>query len=366
MAKNRPGFAARCALAALFSFGFGAPGPSGAQDLSDIHFSDLRKPGAGPAAPKGAAVVETTEDFPGSVDLLPQFPDASDHNQVNVGSCHAFSTISVLEAALFRRYQQHIALSEADLFLQRTVLRGQVNADFDPTALSANEGNDVVGDVYFAITNGVATSDQYGEFVKRYTAFRDTAKQDSQYVDRMVAQENALQKFFDKTLFDARQAYKDTYTPEAKRGLTGYLSSVNGRQSIALLESERARTKAMLAGFRALQKSYPYMGNASSSVDAAACGRLGTERGAAILRELKAGRPVAVSMSLSGLPEWDQTDASRDANHAFTLVGYALTQKGVSFHTRNSWGGKNPDVPDSQLCRVYNFVTVLTPQEPGL
>ena len=68
-------------------------------------------------------------------------------------------------------------------------------------------------------------------------------------------------------------------------------------------------------------------------------------------------------MSLSGLTAWGQTDSTSDAYHAFMIVGYDSSDTGVIFHTRNSWGGTNPDIPDNQTCRIYAVNSVLVPGE---
>lgn len=90
----------------------------------------------------------------------------------------------------------------------------------------------------------------------------------------------------------------------------------------------------------------------------------------AILGELRAGRPIALEMSLRGLSSWGYnrppgpTEEPDDtANHAFVVLGFQPKRGVVSFQTMNSWGGWNPDVSELELCRVYHLTMLYAPNE---
>ncbi len=74
--------------------------------------------------------------------MLDQFPDPSTRDQENIGSCHAFGSVAVLEAAYYRRYKEHVKFAEEDVFLRRTILSGDAYNSFCANGTcSLEEGN---------------------------------------------------------------------------------------------------------------------------------------------------------------------------------------------------------------------------------
>ena len=74
----------------------------------------------GPAASRSGAAEAA------SADLSETFPDAACRDQGDTGSCHAFSSVALLESAIYRRYGRiggiKLRLSEADLFVRKLSL----------------------------------------------------------------------------------------------------------------------------------------------------------------------------------------------------------------------------------------------------
>lgn len=299
-------------------------------------------------APAGGGQAEAT------VDLLPEFADGSDRNQADVGSCHAFSSVAVLEAAYFRHFHRAVRFSEADVFLRRTVLDPERFARFVETGETAmREGNDPAGDVEYALRNGIASNVGYDSFVKRFKRWREADKKTLAGINQMREEEGWLERL----LYDPREHWAELETRPGNRKLYERMLQGAGEPVVA----DRAKYKAELAGFSLKKASYEFP---KGRVDAAGCRAAGRPQAADIVAELKAGRPVAVSMALDGLPEWGQTKSSAHAYHAFTIVGMHPNQRGEPvFQTRNSWGGVHPDVPLEQTCRIYAIASVLAPGE---
>ncbi|MBI5247480.1 MAG: hypothetical protein HY923_09880 [Elusimicrobia bacterium] len=79
--------------------------------------------------------------------------DPPKRDQSNIGSCHAFAAVAMLEAAYSRGYGHR--LSEEDLFVQRTILTGDAHSDVCRTGLKCGlmEGNFVDGDIRHVLEN---------------------------------------------------------------------------------------------------------------------------------------------------------------------------------------------------------------------
>jgi hypothetical protein len=290
------------------------------------------------------------------VDLLPQFADPSTRNQGGIGSCHAFGSVAVLEAAYYRSYKEHVALAEEDVFLRRTVLSGDVYREFCSGGKCVMaEGNDPAGDIRYVLDHGALTGGSYVRFADRYVKYRDAEQKTMEGIQRTYEEMGWLEKLF----YDPRAHWKELSTQaESKRLLTRYLEGKGSAESL-----ERGRIQKRFEGFRLRSKDYGYSDENKKRAPAD-CLAKGAAQRAALKGELDAHRPVCVSMSLSGLASWGQTDATRDANHAFMIIGYDAAPGGkLVFHTRNSWGGQNPDIPEDQACRIYELDSVLAPGE---
>ncbi|MDD5657968.1 MAG: C1 family peptidase, partial [Elusimicrobia bacterium] len=121
-----------------------------------------------------AAAPPQTAGVPKSVDVSNQFPDPPYRNQEDVGSCHIFAGVALLEAALFRHSGKCVRLSEADLFIQSKVSKGQLWEDFVKGKDDMiQEGADPVIDLHIALEQGVASTLAYDDFYERYKPYRD-------------------------------------------------------------------------------------------------------------------------------------------------------------------------------------------------
>jgi hypothetical protein len=344
----------RIALPLIAASFLAVAGVARADELKDITPGDVSAQAAPPAAGAKPVWATTSEH---RVDTMPQFPDPAQRNQCSVGSCHAFSSVSILEAAYFRAHGEHVALSEADVFIRRTVLSKDLYNKFCATGkCELSEGNDVAGDINYALDNGVATSLKYKDFVDRYVRYRDAEQKTLEGLEK----DYQSQPWYVKLLYNPRTHWAELQQePTAKKIIARFLSGND-----PALDAERAKIKAKISGFKVKSQSFDYLGQKAKTTSTEDCAKTAAKQKAAILGELTAERPVSVSMSLAGLKEWGQEDAKDDANHAFSLVAFRDDPKeGLRFETRNSWGGDNPEVPLTKLCRVYSVVTVRTPAD---
>ena len=143
---------------------------------------------------------------------------------------------------------------------------------------------------------------------------------------------------------------------EAERKLLG---------DVSVLEEDRKEVVRLAAGFKTIKLDFPYKRPDKSAADAdASCRELGAKAKAGLLAALKKKIPVALSMDIGGLPEWNQRGNFGSAWHAFTITGYTLSAEGaLTLHSRNSWGGLNPDVPETRFCRIKRVTAVKTASE---
>ncbi len=343
-------------------------GRSSAADLNDDLFSGINAAKARAAAEHAARAHQTAagggvSPAPGAagekkkkVDLLPQFADPSNRNQCTIGSCHAFGSVAVLEAAYFRNYKEHISISEQDVFLRRTVLSGDVYRAFcDSGHCKMSEGNDPAGDIHYVFANGALSGGSYSQFAQRYVRYREGEQKTMEGIQQTYENMGWLEKL----MYDPRKHWKELSSSEtSQKILTNMLEGKGASDS-----AERGQLKAKLAGFKLRSKKDFDFKPEYKELPPADCLARGAAQLAALKGELDANRPVCVSMSLSGLAAWGQTDTTRDAYHAFMIVGYDTTDAGLVFHTRNSWGGQNPDIPQSEACRIYVIDSVLAPGE---
>ncbi len=291
-----------------------------------------------------------------AADLLPQFADTSNRDQGSVGSCHAFGGMAVLEAAYFRAHGTKVSLSEADIFIRRTVMSKDWYRDFCAGgSCKVSEGNDTLGDLTYAKEHGVATSVQYDRFLERYTRHRKA----EQLTLEGIAKQQSEMSWLERVFYNPRTHWAELQESDSSRRITQmFLAGRDPR-----IEAERAEIKGKIKDFRIENASFRYLGSSVNSMTRAARLAAGAGQKRLILAELAAGRPVTVSMSLSNLPGWGQTDTSQHANHAFLIIGFSEAAGVLAFQTRNSWGGVNPGVSEDELCRIYGIITVKVPGE---
>jgi hypothetical protein len=337
-----------------------------------------------------------------TVDASSQFPGAAVRDQGNTNGCHVFSTVALLEAAVSRRWKITAALSEADLFVRKIVkdpdyykqvAAALANSRGAEPAYRFVEAGDAPSDIDFAIKNGIATAETapWPAFAQRYADFQKQQRTDLNAHDGVAvslagAQESVKGDFdevgrqemagrmdyFGKVQEENLRQVQMSITLNqlaAQRTFQKFLAQVQGRtqtegEDMLLgknpeLAKDRARYRALLYGFRVDQKSYD-----SAELTDEACDKAGAQRKAALVASFDRAVPVPVglSMDVGGLKEWNITKGP--ASHAFTVVGYTSDAQGrISLHSRNSWGGFNPDVPESRFCRISRIVKVLTDQE---
>ena len=303
--------------------------------------------GAGAAVPvvggSGGVAVEASaaEGDGGGVDLSYQFPDGS-RNQADVGSCHAFSSVALLEAAYFRRYGEHLKFSEADLFLRRNVTGRMAYGEYiawgDP---KITEGGNAKWDLDYAIANGIATTPQYEAFLARYREYREAERRTLEDIERQRKRD----PWYVRLLYNPRLHWAALQQqPLSKKILENYLLGND-----PVVEAERAASRQRLKGFRTVQKLFVELPNSiAKSPDA--CRKGGRAQTEHLLRELKSGQPVGVSY---------YTD-KKFGGHVIIVQGYqADPVNGVVFKTRNSWGaGGNHDMYPHDMCKMYQAVSV--------
>ncbi|MBI3298258.1 MAG: hypothetical protein HYZ75_08850 [Elusimicrobia bacterium] len=291
---------------------------------------------AGPPIP----ALRGTPGDPG-IDLSGQFPTAS-RDQHDVGSCHTFTAVGLLEAAYYRRTGEHARFSEADLYLRYRLMTGSAyDAWVWMKKPELAEGGMVKGDIEAALRYGVATTPQYEDFLERYRRYREAEQRTMADIERR----RALDPWYVRLLYDPRRHWQRLQQdPAAQRMLQDYLIG-----SDPALEREREENRRKLAGLSVDRRFYVTL---PSSLDAPAdaCRRDGKPSTDFVMSELRAGRPVGVSYFTD--KKW--------GSHVLIIKGYRLDESGaVVFTTRNSWGASgNFDLQTSDMCKVHQVASV--------
>jgi len=327
-------------------------------DTSQLKLS-LQPPAAQPAA---AALAEK--------DLSAQFSDESKRNQRNVGSCHTFASVAVLEAAYYRKYKETVRFSEADLFYRYKLQGSPTFEDYNRLMAEFAQGKAVDAAVEegswpsielpFALKSGVSSSWGYDKFMRNYIPLSNQMRAADMKTIRNTNEQDDMDPlvrgFF--WIITGHSTEAEYFNQLNKPGQDKAFNELKAMS--ASLEKERDGYKEKLKGFTV---QYRKFAEASAAVrdDTEKCRAGGTDAKNTIMDELLAGRPVAIGMDLVGLSEWSNFRGLAHALHAFTIIGYK--EGGKVFQTRNSWNGKNPDIKESQLCRVWEVATVLGPDE---
>lgn len=332
---------------------------------------------------------------PKTADLSAQFPDAATRNQGATGSCHIFTTVSLIEAALYRRHGLHLPLSEADLFVRKVLADPDYYArarkavgpgDGAASAYGFVEGGSPYDDIVFALKNGAAkgATAPWIAFAGRYEAYKKKRKSEiEEKRELVVATAGGVEqvgKDYDRIGRDEASGYSDRIAQVGRANLRrvetqvtrahlasltsfrAFLDQIAGKSPAEaealllgdpkLLAADRASVKTMIAPFRVRKLDFK-----TDCLDG------GAARKAGLLIALNRDIPVTVTMDLGGLKEWGQ-ETAKTARHAFTITGYARDESGaMTLKSRNSWGGDNPDVPESRFCRISRVIAVLTDKE---
>jgi len=277
---------------------------------------------AGAAKPKGKPALIRT------VDLSSQFEDGP-RRQKDVASCHAFTTVALLEAAYYRKYGERKRFSEADLFLQRTVLDPDIYLEFVlEGAPVLSETQMTAADIRYALRNGIASSLKYKDFLKRYRRYRSAEQRTLEGLSKL-AEEPGDDEGDDAEPYDAAAHWSDIQMePQAKRILEAYLTGNRGDE----LARERRANRRKFKGFRLQQTEF--------DPDTDLFAEEGRPQAAAIKAELDAARPVGTSMS----------------SHVFVVIGYReYSDSRIVFQTRDSDGSKDLCPKDfGKISRIYS------------
>lgn len=277
-----------------------------------------------PAFAASLSAAKAAPQAPARVDLSYQFGPGR-RVQGGLNSCHAFVAVALIEAAYFRTYGRHVRLSEADLFLATNAL---------PVFpfLRAFEGGLARPHLRRALARGVLPGDHYAAFEERWGAFK-----------------KRFFKFLDSRNSVAAELLPESLAPEA--------------------EESRGKIRSEIAGFAVGGESFfSFIGANARSIakkDRVRCSVERRER--MLLRQLDAGRPVAVGLHTgwSGDPAWRRDAAGEGGSHYFVVVGYERDESGgVVFKTRNTWSnGLDPDLSGRDLCEVYGMTWLRSPND---
>ena len=354
------------------------------------------------AVPAGAAPACVVSDR--TVDLSCTFDDPPTRDQGAIGDCHAFASVGVLESALMRATGERIELSEADMWVMSNIGHDKVFAPGAGVAGSVDtvpihegpslkkmlaeddlrrvlerkdkldvwveEGAWIDFDVANALNEGLArrATISYDVFTRTWLGSdramtpwgvkTQTANLSRRIAADVVSYNNStsLTRLELPTEIPADVLKAAPAIPPTKEELALRLLAEGDPNRMRLIRLERSEMRRIFSMFKLLAKNW----DLPQDLDTDSCLASGVPKRAWIIENLRAGRPVAIGMSLQGMEEW-----GGDGAHAIVLTGYATKGSHKVFSVRNSWGGINPDIPDDQLCRVMQAVTVETPDDPG-
>lgn len=330
--------------------------------------------------------------------------------QMDIGACHAFAAVSLVESAVFRSKGEKVSLSEADTyivntvarrdFLEKLIERHRKKAYRPLTARDFPEGTFTISDVRWILANGVArrATVPYHEVADGYDTYKAYMVEQLTEVERKSrAESEAARKSADAEiakLYSSRPVLIETTrlllrlhgfpVPSAEEA-----ASVADAALIYLKAQELAasfwRAKAA-PGER--ERQAQFLGPAKIAAVEKERAEIRTRYGFADMRVVKLaggsrvgggatwarrqicelGRPVGVDVDLSEFPEWQKRGKYRaGSGHAFVLTGVRRDPSGVEYFTvRNSWGlGANHDVAQSSLSKAKVVAyAVAAPGEP--
>lgn len=290
-------------------------------------------------------------------------------DQCDTGSCHAFASVALLEAALRRRARdaEPVRLSDADLFLQTTVING--GGPYTPGGFREGEEDRVIvarreppprrrvlmerklveggypsADLRFALEHGVALQETvpWGPFLRRFDRFRER---------RRAAFREAAGRPDDE---EALLSYEESLIPsrERRREEEAFLY-----EDPAAAARDRERVKGLLAGFSVHASTFVSV--VPSAEDEDKCAAWGQPVRRRLLEDFDLRRPMVVCLRLDGLAEWGK-EAARHSAHCVAIAGFKKPRGGpLTLYTRNSWGrSTHPEIPEEQFCRIHEVVSL--------
>ena len=244
------------------------------------------------------------------IDLKDQW-DYLPRNQGFFGTCAAFATVALYEAALARG-GKCTRLSEADLFIEGNVLKWRCWGDDGDSCAGHVEGMNIAQLSDHVRTRGVLLGFDYDRLMAWYAQakVRDGS--------RTRLSSGFLQNPFDYSeLFGFPRA-------TTRRLLEDYVTTSRAPAS----GGSRAAIARWAAGTTVVRRSWA---PGDISVAPRLCRMSGAEQERFIDGELMRGRPVAVSMALDGLSNWGMTTpTSSDGRkyHAFIIQGLRVYSDG--------------------------------------
>jgi hypothetical protein len=319
-------------------------------------------------------------------DLSAQFPDGGGA-QGNIGDCHDFSTVSLVDAALRRGTGKQWALSPADLFVQKTILGMAYFGNFIQGGGGPGEGGWESDDAAYVLSRGIAMNISYDRFQAEYTRYRDAhlLPQEKQLLGKLPLLHD---KTPDPAAFGARVRIASEMRDNARLKMDEILGKIDPRAA-----EERAQVKKALRGYHVAVRAFPdvsatdYSGaygrsELIASEKHALCARHGAGQAYLVRSELDAGRPVAVDLNISGMIHMkaDSTQGfllatKPNMTHAIVIEGYTSEGPGYMYKIRNWWGDASIGVAvvggrlttgvlhDDDMCRVFQMTSVLAPGE---
>jgi len=276
---------------------------------------------------------------PASVDLTEQFTGGL-RDQGATGSCHAFASISLLEAAIKRRGQGEDWLSSADLFVRVALQNGAyeiVTLKDGSMIVTQKEGGKADADLEFALENGVARAETvpWGVFYAAYVQYRQERLAECQNLSAKSKNPGCRQDTFEEYV---ERLQKDAANREKK-----FLGDSK------VLAEDRAKIKAKFKGLTLQSKRMGFLrsfdeASATDVADPGVCREKGSKQTAALVETLAANLPAVICFNMANLPGWGKDKTKKDgASHCVTAYGYSTSGQGAaarkSFRLRNSWGG---------------------------
>ncbi|MFA6316803.1 MAG: hypothetical protein WC943_05235 [Elusimicrobiota bacterium] len=326
--------------------------------------------------------------------LTEQFIDGdAARDQQDIGSCHAYAAVALLETGIYRQHGRKLALSELDLFSRAKVLQPTY---YTATQGNLSEGNRVTDDLNLALKEGVATQATVpSDWAKaRYKKYRDRDKAVLQALKDQDSQDGWLVTAADYVWNLGGGWAEEQAKPEHRRSAERYLT---GDPKVVGLE--RAKVRELMKDFTVESQEYPdrhapliewfdaatEAGKKLAADPAATLAKIelaadpawrkdclarGADALAFIKKQLEARRPVAASLFLHGFKEWG--DIGSNGSHAVVIYGMDLVPKnedqykepGTVFFVRNSWGEAGwVFLHDYEACRIYSTASVKVPKD---